>query len=172
MKELCLFDDKGQTSELWERLVKECPSALRLAGLMPEKPTGKQPLPPGTDEGDEEAEGAQPSISPEEYDKLLAIKKKIDAKDTYIGSSVPILRIFEQIEVFNKRPAEPVLILGATGTGKSELVELIHCASDRREASFQREQASDNKHSDMSIDSSRRKCRLGRRSRVSSVSLL
>ena len=34
---LCRLDDKGQTRELWERLVKEYPSVLRNAGLMPDK---------------------------------------------------------------------------------------------------------------------------------------
>ena len=53
-EKLRLFDDKGQTRELWERLVKECPPVLLEAGLMPEKPTDGQPLPPGTKRSEED----------------------------------------------------------------------------------------------------------------------
>jgi len=41
VKELRRFDDKGQTRELWERLVKECPSVLIKAGLTPTGKTGE-----------------------------------------------------------------------------------------------------------------------------------
>jgi len=43
---LWCLDHKGQTRELWERLVKECPPALLDAGLMPDKPTDEPPLAP------------------------------------------------------------------------------------------------------------------------------
>lgn len=43
---LLRLDDKGQTRELWERLVNECESVLLEAGLMPQKPTDKPPLAP------------------------------------------------------------------------------------------------------------------------------
>jgi len=54
VKQLCHLDERGLTRELWELLVRESPAVLRQAGLMPEKATDEQPLPPGTgkSEGD------------------------------------------------------------------------------------------------------------------------
>ncbi len=86
-----------------------------------------------------------------DYEQLLAIKNKIDPKGEYIGTSVAILRVFEKIEDFNKRPEEPVLILGPTGAGKTEIAELIHSSSKRGDHEFQQFDAPNALASDRSL---------------------
>jgi psp operon transcriptional activator len=97
------------------------------------------------------AESEKALLSKDEYGRLLAIQGQIDPGDRYIGRSVPILRVFEQIADFNKRPDEPVLILGPTGAGKTEIAEIIHRSSNRHECEFVQVQATDVMASDESL---------------------
>jgi DNA-binding NtrC family response regulator len=75
----------------------------------------------------------------------------MDPEDEYIGESLPVLELFERINVLNSIPNTPVLILGPTGAGKTKIAKIIHQNSDRRAGKFHREQASDNKGADMNI---------------------
>lgn len=90
-------------------------------------------------------------VEPEELKRLLQIKREIDPQGHYVGESLAILRVFELIEQYNRQPDKPILILGSTGSGKTEIAEVIHRHSARKEKRFHREQASDNRASDMSI---------------------
>src|SRR5260370_41999838 len=67
---------------------------------------------------------------------LLEIKQRIDPKSSYIGESLPILQEFKRIEILNRSPKRPVLILGQTGAGKTETAELIHTSSSRSAKGF------------------------------------
>jgi DNA-binding NtrC family response regulator len=76
-------------------------------------------------------------VDPQEVERLREIKGKVDPKDEYIGQSLPILRMFERIHLFNQTadktgtPDKPVLLLGETGAGKTVLGKLIHRHSRR-----------------------------------------
>jgi len=90
--------------------------------------------------------------TPGERNRLLELKKKIDPEDKYIGKSDAILRVFQRIEELNKIPSEPpVVLLGPSGAGKTEIAHLIHESSQRRRAKFYREQAAVNKASDSTV---------------------
>ena len=86
-----------------------------------------------------------------DYSRLLETKRKMDPDNKYIGSSLAILLVFERIEQLNRSSDNPVLILGPTGTGKSEIASLIHASSARAKKPFRREQAAANKPQDMGI---------------------
>jgi len=98
----------------------------------------------------EEAPRFAPRVSRNEYEKLQEIKNHINPKNTYIGSSVPILRVFQKIEEFNQPELcdKPVLILGPSGVGKTGVAELIHRDSPRRHKPYKRVQAVTSKQSD------------------------
>jgi DNA-binding NtrC family response regulator len=89
------------------------------------------------------------------FGQLLELKKKMDPEGEYIGESLPILQVFEKIATLNKNSDTPVLIVGPTGAGKSEIAELIHRNSGRSARPFGREQAADNKGADMNITKGR-----------------
>ncbi len=95
--------------------------------------------------------GASDHVDWAEYQRLLAIKKRIDPDDRYRGESLPTLRVFERISQLNEDCNSPVLLLGPTGAGKTELVELIHKSSARGKKPFRIEQASANKSDDKTI---------------------
>jgi transcriptional regulator with PAS, ATPase and Fis domain len=80
-------------------------------------------------------------VSAAEFQRLREIKKEIDPDGKYLGESLPILRVFEDIERLNADPDAPILILGATGVGKSEIANLIHKHSSRKAKPFLRESA-------------------------------
>jgi transcriptional regulator with AAA-type ATPase domain len=80
----------------------------------------------------QETDGQPPVVS-EELERLRRIKLEIDRGDTYIGESVPILRVFERIKLLNRLPDYPVLLVGQTGSGKTRIAELIHDSSKRRD---------------------------------------
>lgn len=85
--------------------------------------------------------------SPGEYDRLRRIRRGLlglpDAgpQDTgggdeagsqaYVGDSMPVLRMFEQIEVGRTAGERCLLLLGPMGTGKTSLAALIHAAFTR-----------------------------------------
>jgi len=72
------------------------------------------------------------SLSPnEKFDHLLALKKRMDPQDDYIGTSLPILKLFQKIEDLNKFPNESVVIFGPSGSGKTHLAAIIHKNSQR-----------------------------------------
>jgi transcriptional regulator with PAS, ATPase and Fis domain len=79
----------------------------------------------------------------------------MDPKGQYVGESLPILELFEQVAQFNKTPDAPVLLLGPPGVGKSAIARLIHSNSGRKAELYCREQASDNKADDMCITKGR-----------------
>jgi DNA-binding NtrC family response regulator len=87
--------------------------------------------------------GPQETIPAEELRRLRKIKTKLNPKGSYVGDSVAILQVFEEIDRLNAYPMAPVLILGPTGAGKTEIVELIHRHSLGPQAKFWREQAAD-----------------------------
>jgi two-component system NtrC family response regulator len=87
--------------------------------------------------------------------ELLELKKKMDPEGEYIGESLPILQVFEEIATLNKDSDAPVLLVGPTGAGKSEIAELIHRTSGRSARPFRREQAADNMGADMNITKGR-----------------
>ncbi len=72
----------------------------------------------------------------EDLATLLALKRKMDPKNTYIGLSLPVLRLFRQIEELNRLPNDPVVILGPSGCGKTRLARFIHDNSERRAKPF------------------------------------
>lgn len=92
-----------------------------------------------------------PALDPTEYKKLQVIRTEIDPKREYIGESAPIYRMFQRIDELNRLPDEPVLILGATGAGKTKLAELIHQHSSRRDYKFVAEQSADVMNQDEAI---------------------
>jgi DNA-binding NtrC family response regulator len=63
--------------------------------------------------------------------RLLALKETIDPENQYIAKSLPILRLFEQIQKFNQTPGQPLVILGPSVARKTELAKLIHRHSGR-----------------------------------------
>jgi DNA-binding NtrC family response regulator len=95
--------------------------------------------------------GPQETIPAEELRRLRKLKSRIDHGNRYIGESLPILRMFEQIAMINKRPDASVLIRGRSGAGKSELAKVIHLDSSRAEKPFRVEQASSSKAADALI---------------------
>jgi DNA-binding NtrC family response regulator len=110
------------------------------------------PAPAPAGEGRDDSAAAPPAcvgpacseaVSAEEFDRLLAIKNSVDKKGDYVGASLAILRVFEAIELLNRTPAKPVLVLGPTGVGKTRIARLIHEHSSRCDKPFVEEQASD-----------------------------
>ena len=77
-------------------------------------------------------------ISSAERQRLLDLKKNMDPHETYVGESTLILKVFNQIEILNRSPNRPVLLLGPRGAGKSEIAELIHYSSPRRDNGYER----------------------------------
>jgi DNA-binding NtrC family response regulator len=123
-------------------------------GAVDDATVGDAAFPPheADQQGSEELVGLAPPanrIGKQDYDRLRKTKAEIDPKNTYIGSSVAILRVFEKLDLYNMDADRPVLLLGPTGSGKTRLAELIHKSSPRREGRYQVEQATANKHADM-----------------------
>ena len=71
-------------------------------------------------------------LSQAERKRLRGIKNHIDPKGEYIGESLAVLRVFEKIEEYNKLADLPVLILGETGVGKTEIARLITLKQSER----------------------------------------
>ena len=61
-----------------------------------------------------------------EIDTLERNRHAIVGKRQYIGKSLPILRMFERIAQLNKTADAPILLIGPTGVGKTEVADLIH----------------------------------------------
>jgi Sigma-54 interaction domain len=87
----------------------------------------------------------------QERNKLLAIKRAIDPQGKYIGTSWAILRVFKLIAMFNQSSQEPVLIQGPSGAGKTEIADLIHQHSERKQSLYYRYQASSTHPSDFAL---------------------
>ena len=130
--------DRGLGSTLGELGIPEA----RLSD-QPENPSSTRPRAPSTSSGGERQELSGSELTYAEWERLLAIKKKIDPEGCYVGDSVALLRVFESIDSLNTYPMDPVLILGPTGAGKTEIAELIHRHSLGPKAKFWREQAAD-----------------------------
>jgi DNA-binding NtrC family response regulator len=90
---------------------------------------------------------AESTITPAERQRLRKMKERIDPDGAYVGESRAILRVFEKIEFLNLLPESPVLIVGPTGAGKTEIAELIHRHS-KRKGKFAREQAAHSRMGD------------------------
>lgn len=72
----------------------------------------------------------------EDVRALSALKKEMDPDDEYIGQSLPVLRLFGQIQTLNRMPNDPIVILGPPGSGKTRLARRIHETSERRKGPF------------------------------------
>jgi DNA-binding NtrC family response regulator len=72
----------------------------------------------------------------ESFQELLALKQRIDPAGTYVGQSLAILRLFQQIEDLNRLSDLPVTLLGPSRSGKTRLAEVIHRASSRKDKPF------------------------------------
>ncbi len=68
---------------------------------------------------------------------LLTRLKRQDITDTVVGAQSGLKGVMERVELVS-RSDTPVLILGATGTGKEVVARLIHRRSPRREGPFLR----------------------------------
>lgn len=88
-----------------------------------------------------ERELASPAATPasaailahgESLEELIRIKGQIDPDSTYVGQSLPLLRMFKSIHDLNKQPDEPLVVLGPSGVGKTVLAKLVHMASGRK----------------------------------------
>jgi DNA-binding NtrC family response regulator len=90
----------------------------------------------------------------EEFFEMLKIKERIDPECTYIGQSLALLRVSKQIAILNRDPTKPVLIYGPTGSGKTQLGELIYKDS-KRPGGYCLEQATDDMAGDFSITKGR-----------------
>ncbi len=88
-------------------------------------------------------EEAATSASAEDIIELRKIKKRIDPKNCYIGESLPIMRVFEKIDTYNRSDEKSVVISGPTGAGKTEIAYMVHSSSSRKDKRFLQLQASD-----------------------------
>jgi two-component system NtrC family response regulator len=143
------------------RLAERLTGGTRDDATLPPGP-GPAPVPAGA--GPDDSAAAAPAclgpacseaVSAEEFDRLLAIKKEVDKKGEYIGESLPILRMFETIVLLNRTPDKPVLALGPSGAGKTQIARLIHEHSGRGGKPFVEEQASDFHGADFRITKGR-----------------
>ena len=110
--------------------------------------------PAGVNESNEPVTALRLLITPSEYTRLRKVKDDMTKEGEYIGESIAILRVFETIKLLNQNSDKPVVILGETGVGKTEIAELIHDNSCRR-GPFHIEQASGSKQGDPSLMMSR-----------------
>ncbi len=102
-----------------------------------------------------EAAVAPVPCSSAEYHRLLAIKLKIDPDERYVGRSVAILRVFDQIDRLNQRPDQPVVLYGPSRVGKTAVARLVHDSSDRARKPFLRLSASSVRATDEGVRQSR-----------------
>jgi DNA-binding NtrC family response regulator len=138
----------GQAIRYLDRVVEWCDrhansQACRNGGHDQESSAGEAAAPPDQD------------VPEEDLCKLRGIKKAIDPDNTFIGQSLPTLRVFARIEVYNRNSTKSVLICGVTGVGKTQVGLLIHSSSDRGKKGYHREQAANNKSSDFGIITAR-----------------
>lgn len=80
---------------------------------------------------------AVPALAPgESPEALLQARANVDPDEGYIGCSLAVLRMFRRIEELNRAPADPIVLLGPSGGGKTRLAPLIHRSSSRRVAPY------------------------------------
>lgn len=135
-----------------DRLIRK--QLEEIAGAKPkrERQRIEQPVPDDVIQTEVTLDWANPA----EIETLKAAKDEVDPKDTYIGQSLPILRMFEKFQVCNQRPDDaekppnPMLLLGETGAGKTVLAKLIHDHS-RRTGEYSYVQASSTLGADEAI---------------------
>lgn len=126
------------------RLHKKVLSGLRRGGprtaIAPGNPVNNEattPLPSSPPAIPAEATLSVTPLHPDEdVAALLKLKSEMDPKDTYIGQSLPVLRLFRQVELLNRLPDDPIVILGPSGSGKTRLARIIHDTSARSKGLF------------------------------------
>ena len=116
-------------------------------GVAPERTSPRVPAEVRSESTTESAD----AVTQQEFQRLLANKRRMDSDGSYIGESLPILRVFEAIAILNRNSNAPMLVLGPSGAGKSEIAELIHRTSGRAKGPFHREQASSSRGSDYRV---------------------
>src|SRR4051812_28901389 len=84
----------------------------RVANILGREEGGSAPPPPPQ----RATEGTEARLH---YQSLLAMKRRMDPENEYIGESLPILELFGEIETYNRSPDKPILIQGPSGAGKT-----------------------------------------------------
>ena len=98
----------------------------------------------------QEATGSKRSA--QEQQSLREIKADIDPSDDYLGDSMAMLKVYEQISRLNDSfPNDHILIRGETGVGKTKIAQLIHKSSKRSGCECLRENVVASKSSDAAI---------------------
>jgi hypothetical protein len=93
----------------------------------------------------------------DEYKTLLETKERMEKESgvEYIGRSLAVLKVFADIERYNREPDEPLLVIGPSGAGKTRLLEVVHRTSDRRIREYRYTSANESRGQDPGLFKSR-----------------